>query len=121
GRGGSGFAYNLTITWTNPPPPNDTQPPVLSSPQAAPASLPSAGGTVILSVVAADNVGVTTARAEVTGPGGSKSTVALSRSGGNALNGTWQGSFTAPANTTTAAQSYSAVFFAADAAGNQAG
>lgn len=118
-RSGAPSAWSAEAGQTTLAAPPDTRAPDLTSPTATPDSLPSGGGPVTLTVMAGDNVGVTSARAEVTKPDGSKQTVSLTRDSGDALLGRYRGTFNTPANTTTAALSYSAAFFARDAAGNE--
>lgn len=111
----------------NPPcPPSDTIPPTLSNPQITtspptnPVRLPSTGGTVTVSVQATDtDSGVASATATVIGPNGSEPTINLTLSGGNAQNGTWTGTFTAPANTGNTPVEYQVIFNATDIANNQ--
>src|SRR6185295_16328070 len=61
---------------------NDTTAPALTNPLASPSSLTSAGGLVNLSVTAADTVGVTSVRAEITKPDHTQVIVSLSRTSG---------------------------------------
>jgi hypothetical protein len=94
----------------------DTTPPALSNCSVAPLALPSGGGQVTLTVNATDNVGVASVTATLTRPGGATTPVTLTLKSGS----TYQGVFSAPANTTNAVQSYGVSFGAKDAAGNNA-
>src|SRR5206468_2467519 len=76
-------------------------------------------GAVTLTVTAADNVGVTAARAEITKPDGTKTSVDLPRATGTPASGLYRGTFSAPANATRTAQVFHVTFFARDAAGNE--
>ena len=97
----------------------DTQPPVLSNPQANPAQLPQGGGSSTLSVNATDDQGVSTVIAVVTAPDGSQSTVTLVRNTTGDLT-QYTGIFTAPAGPVGTPATYTLRFIATDTSGNAA-
>jgi hypothetical protein len=96
-------------------------PPTLDNPQAAFTSQPSSnGGEVVLRINAADDLGVSKVRVEITKPDNGKVSFDLPRISGNATTGTYQITYNAPANLTTHEQPYSVQFTVMDNA-NQSG
>src|SRR5262249_5775702 len=95
------------------------QPPVLTSPKADPPNLPKQGGQVGLTVNAADDRGVVSARAEVLQPDGRKAKLDLTQTAPGPVT-TWQGTFSAPANAKAQPDQYAVTFFATDTGGHEA-
>ena len=97
----------------------DSTPPSLNGASAAPGTLPMTGGTVQIKVTATDNKGVSGVVASVSGSA-APANVTLSRSGGTPYNGTWQGIYNVPANTTGKDVRNAISFRATDIDGNTA-
>jgi hypothetical protein len=98
----------------------DGTPPSLLNPLVQPSNLPATGGTVNLSVTATDaHSGVRAVVAKVTAPDGKITTINLSCVSGDAASGTWRGSFTVAANSTSKERQYLINFVAQDLVGNE--
>jgi hypothetical protein len=96
----------------------DPTPPTLSALSISPNVLPATGGDVVFNVTASDNKGVTVVNAVVGGSGWAM-TVPLKRVSGNEKSGVWQGTYKAPANTTSQDVSYTVNCNAWDSDGNK--
>jgi hypothetical protein len=101
-------------TFTVPSP--DPEPPVIVSCDAAPRSLPPAGGDVVITAEVTDNVGVAEVIATVSSPGQADTTVPLSLQVGDEFSGV----FAAPPNPGSAPVVHSIRVAATDALGNSA-
>ena len=96
----------------------DPTPPTLSGLSISPTSLSAAGGEVVFKVTASDNKAVKEVNAAVSRPGWGQR-VYVTRVSGNETSGVWQGSYKAPANTSSRDVSYTVEFIAADDDGNK--
>ena len=96
-------------------------PPLLSSPAAAPSTFIYTGGTATLSVAIQDTNlgGVQSASATVQFPDGSTTPISLSLATGIASNGIWQGQYAPPINFGPGANIYNVSFSATDGGGNK--
>jgi hypothetical protein len=96
----------------------DPTPPTLSGLSISPNTLPPTGGDVVFKVTASDNKAVTMVNAGVSRPGWTMA-VPLKRVSGTEKSGVWQGTYTAPANTTSQDVSYTVSCGAYDSDGNK--
>ena len=98
------------------PEPQFDQAPYVSDPQVQPRDLPATGGTADISATATDDRSVANVFAIVTSPGGATTEVWMGLVGGSQ----YQAAFTAPANTTAAAETYAVLIVAQDDSGQTA-
>ncbi|HEU4753031.1 MAG TPA: Ig-like domain repeat protein, partial [Armatimonadota bacterium] len=95
----------------------DFTPPVIGTCSISPTSLPASGGVVTIRATVTDNVSVQAVTATILKPDGSSVDLALARGTGD----NWSGTFTAEANTGTAAAVYRVRLRAVDPSSNSAG
>jgi hypothetical protein len=98
----------------------DTHPPAITAFNVTPATLGSAGGTVTLTVQAADNAGVGRIMMTTTHPDGHSGSALVPMTAGTAAGGTWSITFALGGNTATSPASYAFTVSASDADGNTA-
>ena len=98
----------------------DSHPPTIGSFTVTPAALGSAGGSVTLSVQAADNVGISRIMMTTRHPDGHSGSALVPMTGGTAANGTWSITFALGGNSTSTPASYTFTVSASDLDGNTA-
>lgn len=96
----------------------DTHAPTISGFTVTPETLGFAGGNVTLTVLAADNAGVTRILMTTRHPDGHSGSAQVPMSGGTAANGTWSITFALGGNATSAPVSYAFTISASDLDGN---
>jgi hypothetical protein len=89
--------------------------PVVTAASASPADLPAAGGEIVIKASAYDTRSLSGVYADITKPGGATETLDLTPTSSS----DFEGVYTVPKNTTTAAQKYSIRVYANDDIGQQ--